>query len=218
MDPAPTLVVFDLGRVLVRISEGWGDAFDRVGLSHLRAGLDEKMRDRSVRKAVEQHLHALEHGRILPEVFCLEAGKLIGCDSAQVASTLDGFIHGAYPGAVELLDELHAAGARIACLSNTNLRHFELMEAWLAAADRVLARIDVRGASHEMKLRKPAPEIYAALEALAGARPDEILFFDDLADNVAAARTRGWRAELVESREDPIAEMRADLVAHGVLR
>ena len=216
MDPI-TLVVFDLGRVLVRIADGWGDAFDRAGLGHLRAGLDEKLRDRQVRRAVEQHVHALEHGHVLPEVFCAEAGRLIGCDAAQVATTLDTFIHGAYPGAVELLDDLRGAGVRTACLSNTNLRHFQLMEGWLAPADRVLPRLDVRGASHELRLRKPAPEIYAALERLAGTPAREILFFDDLADNVAAARARGWRAEQVRSREDPIAEMRRALAAHGVL-
>jgi len=216
MDPI-TLVVFDLGRVLLRISDSWGEAFDRAGLSHLRAGLDEKMRDREVRRAVETLVHALEHGHLTPEVFCVEASRLIGCDAAQVATTLDTFLHGAYPGAVELLDDLHRAGLTTACLSNTNLRHVQLMEAWLDPADRVLERIDVRGASHEMRLRKPAPEIYVELERLAGKRASEILFFDDLADNVDAARARGWRAELVASRQDPIAEMRRALSAHHVL-
>jgi HAD superfamily hydrolase (TIGR01509 family) len=211
------LVCFDLGRVLVRISDGWSDAFARAGLNHLQDVLASTMRDRPTREALSANVHALEHGAITPDAFCAEAARMFGRSSAEIAATLDAYIHGAFPGAVELLDDLRAAHVRTACLSNTNQRHFELMQGWQAPVDRVLERIDVVGVSHEMKLRKPAPEIYAALEAQAGVGAAEILFFDDLPDNVAAARARGWNAEEVLSREDPVTEMRAHLSRYRIL-
>ena len=46
--------------------------------------------------------------------------------------------------------------------------------------------------------------------------PERIVFFDDLAENVAAARERGWRAHLVERCDNPIPAVRKFLVDDGV--
>ena len=42
-------------------------------------------------------------------------------------------------------------------------------------------------------------------------RGADVLFFDDLPDNVAGARSFGWRAALVDPTSDPVAQMRAHL-------
>ena len=127
------------------------------------------------------------------------------------------FVHGAYPGAVALLDDLTLRGVTLACLSNTNLRHWEIMSAWNAPEDAVMSRINVRLGSHEVASRKPDPEVYRQLELATGASRDRIVFFDDLADNVAAANARGWRAFQVTSKDDPISQIRAQLVALEIL-
>jgi len=216
---AAPLVVFDLGRVLVRICGGWSEAFSHAGLGHLTAHVEERLRDRARRSALSQQVFALERGEITPATFCEESARLLERTPAEVASTLDAYVRGGFPGAVELLDELSARGHAIACLSNTNARHWELMASWEAPADRILSRIGLRLASHELAVRKPDAEIYAQLETRAeiGGEPGRVLFFDDLSDNVAAARARGWRAIEVRSREDPVAEMRAALVELGLL-
>lgn len=211
------LVCFDLGRVLVRISDGWGDAFERAGLSSLRGDVEARLRDDMLRRAVEVHVHALEHGHITPDDFHRDSAALLGVDADDIARTTDAFVHGAYPGATALLDELHAAGVRLACLSNTNARHWQLMEGWCAPEDQILRRIDLRCASHELNLRKPSARIYEALEQRAGVQGTDIVFFDDLAANVAAASARGWDANVVEDRDDPVREMRAQLVRRGLL-
>lgn len=49
--------------------------------------------------------------------------------------------------------------------------------------------------SCRLGVAKPDPAFYAAATKGIGVKPDEILFLDDLAANVEAARAFGWRAE-----------------------
>ena len=48
---------------------------------------------------------------------------------------------------------------------------------------------------------KPAPGFYAEIEARTGFAPGDIFFIDDKAENVEAARARGWRAQVWTGRE-----------------
>ena len=64
---------------------------------------------------------------------------------------------------------------------------------------------------------KPDAAIYQALEVATGRSSAALLFFDDRADNIDAARARGWHAELIDHRGDPPAEMRAVLQRYGVM-
>ena len=88
-----------------------------------------------------------------------------------------------------LLDRL--AGRRLGVLSNA--------PGPLAAAVRA-ARwsrdVDVLVFSAEVGLVKPDPRIYARADELYGTRPGDVVFFDDRADNVAAARAHGWDAHV----------------------
>ena len=71
--------------------------------------------------------------------------------------------------------------------------------------------------SSEVRMRKPDPRIYELTCARAGVRPDESVFLDDNADNVAAARALG--IETVHVGRDPLAaitELRAILGRRGV--
>lgn len=209
------LVCFDLGRVLVRICEGWSHAFEIAGLVGEGGAPDTSAP--ALQEALQAKVHALELGAIGVDAFVADAAALLGRPAADLHRVVDAWVRGATPGAVALLDELAARGHRLACLSNTNARHWALMGAWQGEADRLWPRLHLRLASHELGLRKPDAAIYAALERHSGAAPAEIVFFDDLPDNVAAARARGWTAVEVRSREDPVAEVRAWLVGAGLL-
>ncbi len=205
----PALICFDLGRVLVRICDDWAHALSVAGLRP-----DERSPpDLSLK------IHELEAGAITPAQFARDAAPLVGRSEADLHAILDGWVLGAYPGAVQLLDEIAARGVPIACLSNTNARHWQIMAGWQADEDRLWPRITHRFASHELRLRKPDAQIYAHVEKHVEqlAAPSSIVFFDDLPDNIAAANARGWGAHLVRSRVDPVAEMREVLRAAGVL-
>jgi len=213
MPTSDTLICFDLGRVLVRICDGWSHAFEVAGLE----GAAPEIATPELKAALSANVHAFEIGAITPAAFAEDCARLLLRPPEVVHAILDAWVRGATPGATQLLDELAARGHALACLSNTNERHWELMSAWDAEQDRIWPRLGLRCASHELQLRKPDPAIYAELERRSGALASQIVFFDDLADNVLAARARGWRAVEVTSREDPVAEMRSWLSANALL-
>jgi epoxide hydrolase-like predicted phosphatase len=69
--------------------------------------------------------------------------------------------------------------------------------------------------SAEVGLAKPDPRIYQlAIERL-GVLPDEAVFFDDVLENVQAARQVGLRAAQFENREQAIQELEQILAAEG---
>jgi len=66
-------------------------------------------------------------------------------------------------------------------------------------------------------LRKPDDAIYAHVERATGVPGGQIVFFDDVEENVEAARRRGWRACHVDPRpDDPLSQVRAFLAAQGI--
>ena len=206
------LICFDLGRVLVRICEDWRDAHAHAGLP----GVAPDLNDARVREGLGAVVHAFEIGALTTDQFAVRCGAVLGTSASSVHAVIDAWLRGTMRGAAALLDELLARGHRTACLSNTNARHWEPMSRW-GADEELWPRLQLRYASHELGLRKPDPAIYAAVEAKSGVAPSQIVFFDDLPENVAAARARGWNAVEVTSREDPVAEMRAWLRREGLL-
>jgi putative hydrolase of the HAD superfamily len=111
-----------------------------------------------------------------------------------------------------VIDRIHHAGMRTACLSNTNAHHWEQLD-----TSEAFRRIQVRHASHVMGLVKPDQRIYRAFEAATGVAPQEIVFFDDLAENISAARACGWNAVHIDHTGDTAAQVLAGLRAHGAL-
>lgn len=61
--------------------------------------------------------------------------------------------------------------------------------------------------SHEVGLAKPDPAIYELTQRRLGVRAPEIVFVDDVAVNVSAARRCGWHAVLHEDTRTSIAEV-----------
>jgi epoxide hydrolase-like predicted phosphatase len=61
--------------------------------------------------------------------------------------------------------------------------------------------------SHEVGLAKPDPAVYALVAARLGVEGSEIVFLDDVAANVTAARAAGWHAVLHEDTARSIAEL-----------
>lgn len=206
------LVVFDLGRVLIRICDDWLHAAEVAGLDGYLPEADP------ISRAVLHELSTLcEIGAIDHDLFCQRVGRLFNVPACHIQKISDAYLCGPYPGAVELIDELHARGVKTACLSNTNANHWRLMTDPAGENGLPLAKLDYRFASHLANLRKPEDAIYAHVEQETQVAPEQILFFDDLPDNIAAAQTQGWEAVLVTDRDDPIGQIREALRAHAVL-
>ncbi|MGR3484419.1 MAG: HAD family hydrolase [Paracoccaceae bacterium] len=110
---------------------------------------------------------------------------------------------------IRLLRALRAAGVPVFALTNFGIDSFALA----TRHNPVLTEFDRAYVSGHLGLMKPDPAIYAAVEADCGLAPDALLFADDRAENVEAARARGWRAHLF----DGPAGWADRLVAEGLL-
>lgn len=110
---------------------------------------------------------------------------------------------------VRLLRALRRQNISVFALSNFGAETFEI------AKERYpfLAEFDQHYISGVMRLIKPDPAIYAALEAGSGMAPETLLFADDLPENISAAAVRGWQVHLFDGPQGW-----ADcLVAQGLL-
>lgn len=204
----PQLVVFDLGNVLVRIATGWPHACELAGVTPPATAPSP-----SALAALHDLVVRSDRGQIDIVSFCAEVSPHLGLSLADVRRLCDAYVRGHFPGVPQLLTDLRSAGVRTACLSNTNDNHWDLM----SRPPYVLHLLDHRLASHLVGEKKPHARIYDALEQETGHAGGDVLFFDDLAENVAAAQARGWRAELVAVCDDPIPFLRDRLAAHGIL-
>lgn len=215
----PRLVVFDLGGVLIRICRNWSEACAAAGLP-VRGQSASKEVSAKRRELSDRHgLGLVECG----EFFQLLAETMDGLYTPQeVGAVHSAWLLGEYPGVGELIRDIRAAGVLTGVLSNTNHSH------WIRQTP--VARggtgefpspglVEHPHASHLMRLLKPSREIYAEFERRTGfeGRGGEILFFDDLEDNVAAARMHGWQAELIDHAGDTAAQMREQLQRRGTL-
>lgn len=206
------LVVFDLGRVLVRICDDWQHACKCAGFDINPLALlphAERMKDLS---------HRLEVGGISFDHFSSQVAEYLDATPQQVRAAFEAYTRGGYPGAVEMLDELNSTGISTACLSNTNEPHWGLLSQPGHLTFFPLDRLQYRFASHLMRCRKPDDAIYERVERETGRPPSSILFFDDVPENVETAARRGWHAHRVDPKLDnPIPHIRSVLRQHGVL-
>jgi len=82
---------------------------------------------------------------------------------------------------------------------------------------QVLTLLDHRLASHELGCAKPGSEIYTIFSKTLEIEPSDIVFFDDLAENVGAARAMGWDAVPIDYTGDTASQMRQALASRGVV-
>lgn len=124
-----------------------------------------------------------------------------------------------YPGIGAIINRLNTTrGIETALLSNTNEAHWDrhLPRDGVEAEFPTIGMLTYRLASHLVGYAKPDERIYIALENTTGHQGSDILFFDDLPDNVEAAKKRGWRAELIDHTGDTAAQIESHLRRHGV--
>jgi len=110
---------------------------------------------------------------------------------------------------VRLLRALRRRGVPVFALTNfgsETFRHAQELYPFLTEFDREYV-------SGDMRLLKPEPEIYEAVEKGSGLPPHALLFADDKAENIAAAAARGWHTHRFITPQ-PWADR---LVAEGLL-
>ncbi|MCC7145866.1 MAG: HAD-IA family hydrolase [Phycisphaeraceae bacterium] len=205
------LVCLDLGRVLIRICDGWEQACALAGVT-LPASVGEKTIAGKLQQLAAEH----EIGRVSDEVFFQSTAALTGLTANQVKAISNAWLMGAYAGTAELVERLAGAGRTSACLSNTNANHWRMMMAKGGPNALGLGKLTYRFASHLCGLAKPDGSIYEYVEKAAKVKPGAILFFDDHLPNIQAAQRRGWQAIHVQPHDDPPRQVMACLQERGI--
>jgi len=199
----PSVVVFDLGKVLLDFDYGI-----------MTAQLEPLSRVKGVelKQVIDQSplLHQYETGIIsTPELF-REFVKLTG-----FSGTLEQFgaafadIFTEIPEMVELHTRLHQCGVPTFIFSNTN----ELAVGHVRRQFPFFADFDGYVFSHEVGAMKPAAKIYEAVEAMTGRLGTEILYIDDRLENIEAGAARGWHAVFHQQPQ----ETRQVVAGHGLV-
>jgi len=186
-----TIVVFDLGKVLV-------DFDYRAAVSRIAAR--SKLPPDGIKTFLGQS-HAIidyECGRLTREQFYEQARKATG-----FRGTMEEFgeffadIFTAIPPMIEIHAGLRRRGIPTYIFSNTN----DLAVEHIRQKFPFFRNFDGYIYSYEVGVMKPEAKIYEVLEKLAGRRGAEILYLDDRPENVAAGAARGWRTVLHETPE-----------------
>jgi FMN phosphatase YigB (HAD superfamily) len=182
----PSIVVFDLGKVLV--------------------DFDYSIAGRRI--AAKSDLSAAEVQAYLnqsPLLFRYETGLMSRREFFEDVCAHTGFrgdleefgnyfadIFTEMPEMIALHAQLRQKGIPTYIFSNTN----DLAAEHVRRAFPFFARFDGYILSYEVGAMKPAAKIYEALEALAGKRGPDILYLDDRAENIAAGAARDWQTIL----------------------
>ena len=180
----PSIVVFDLGKVLLD--------FD-YGIAARRIAARAWMKAPDIQKFIDHSplLFRFETGRMLREEFFAEIRSATG-----FAGTIEEFvgffgdIFNPIEPMVLLHDELRQAGVPTFIFSNTN----ELAVSHIRRSFPFFGRFDGYILSYEHGSMKPEDRLYEVVEAKTGRLGPELLYFDDRTENVESGSRRGWRA------------------------
>lgn len=197
-------LLFDLGGVVLDVD------FDRALAAwspHSRLPperLRERFRfDEPYQRHETGHLHEEGYFAHLRQALALD------CDAATVRAGFNAVLAGEIEETVRMLQALQG---RVAChaISNTNAAHLAEIG---RAFPRLLPLFTRVFASHEIGHRKPHPGAFEHVLREIGVPAAQVLLFDDLEPNVAAARALGLQAVQVRSPAD----VREALVERGLL-
>ena len=194
--PAPgsaDVLLFDIGRVVLDID------FNRVMASWAaHAGCTPA--ELAGRFVVDDSFKHHEVGRIDDAAFFgnLRNALGIGITDAQFLEGWNAIFAGEMPGIAELLTNA-AKRMPLYAFSNTNPAH---VAHFSRAYSDVLGHFREIFLSSTIGLRKPDAKAYDHVVQAIGVPAQRILFFDDVADNVAGARARGLAAVHVTSTDD----------------
>jgi FMN phosphatase YigB (HAD superfamily) len=206
---SPRVVCFDLGGVVVRICRSFEEAILAAGLPLRELPSNERSRT-AQRDLVAQHQLGMIDGSRFFSSLAQAIGHAYSPD--ELGRIHRAVLRGEYEGVSELIASIRPAGPVTACLSNTNDDHWrELLQL------PSLRALDVRHASHLWGLAKPDPAMYRRFERELGVSPGEILFFDDLEENVAAATGLGWDAVRIDHTVSTAPQISRALADRGVV-
>jgi len=190
---AADALLFDLGRVVLDLD------FNRTlrhWASHAGCEPDHLMKRFSRDELYQRH----ERGEISDQAFFTGLRTLLAIDISD-AQFLEGW-NAIFVGEIPGMRRLLARAARrlpLYAFSNTNVAHVEYFS---TRFPDLLGHFREIFASSKIGLRKPDAEAYDYVVKAIGVPANRVVFFDDLAENVAGAQACGLTAVHVTSPDD----------------
>jgi HAD superfamily hydrolase (TIGR01509 family) len=191
----PSFVIFDLGNVLVHIEPA---AFLRS------LSIDTPANREYYKSKIIDIVKRYERGDDSTDVYFANLDKLFNDRGSMEQHHRGGKDHfslnefrsatlsiiGAPVEGMEEIVRRVGASAHLGLLSNTNPIHFN----YCLQTFRVLQLIPAHFLSYQLNAFKPEPEIFARVIERISFPPGEILYIDDLVENIEAARSAGLMA------------------------
>jgi putative hydrolase of the HAD superfamily len=186
-------LLFDLGRVVLDVD------FKRAMACWAGHGKCE-LADIAARFAADDMVRQYEAGKIDDAAYFAHLRGMLGIDITheQWLEGWNAIFIGEMPGIAALLERA-AKKLPLYALSNTNPPH---IAHFTAAYAGVLGHFREIYLSSTIGLLKPDAAAYDHAVRAIGAPASRVVFFDDLADNIAGARAYGLTAVHVKSSED----------------
>jgi glucose-1-phosphatase len=194
----PKFIYFDLGKVLLDFSfeqmcRQVGDAADIEA--------DQVAAVFAIGLQVDYETGKLDN-RAFYERFCRESGKGPEFDAFFRAFNE---IFAPIPSMVPVVVQLYQAGYRLGILSNTCDGHWKYC---LRRYSILRELFSIHALSYEIGAAKPSAAIFCKAAELAGCRPEEIFYTDDIAGHVNGARAAGFDAVVYTSTPELVQELR----------
>lgn len=183
-------IIFDLGGVVVDLEiDRVREAFREIGMPRMAA-----MMDPCYPAEINERM---ECGELSWEEACDEMRRLDNrpeVTDEQIAWVYGEFLARVDTAKIERLEQLRREGYRLYVLSNTNrVAYGAVCDHFRKAGRDLEACFDAVFLSYQMKILKPSPAIFEEVIRRTGIRPEETLFIDDGARNVATAESLGFR-------------------------
>jgi len=146
-----------------------------------------------------------EFGNMSRDEFRRRVGEWIGChlNREEFEASFCAIFPSLVDGVEEALAFLKSQGP-VYCLSNTNEIHLEFINMHFP----IIKQFDRVFASHEIRKRKPYPGIYHYVADSLGLEPKDMVFFDDVAQNVEGALRVGMDAHVFLCVSDMLDRMK----------
>jgi len=199
------LLLFDLGNVVFKIDSS--KTFDYW--NKLSSIPNERLKELFFSG---DEYNSYELGETSEERFRRNYSKKIGFNITKNDFTLglNLMILGIFEGIKDILDKLKGK-YYLAVLSNTNITHERFI---LQKYTSILTTFDKLFLSHRIKCRKPEKKVFEIVINHFKVSPSEVIFFDDVSENIVAANEFGINAFLIDS--DPIFQINKILKDFGV--
>ncbi len=192
-------VYFDLGNVLVSFDpqRGCRNLADWAGC--MPAAVDEAIWKSGLEQDFEcGRLDPAAFARLVAEALQVPAERLDAQGQPLLDLLSDMFTP--LPEMLPIIQRLRQAGIGLGILSNTCHAHWDWItrQSWPVCSGWPSVHV----LSYEVGQMKPAAEIYAVAERLAGVPAEQIFFTDDRPENVAGAISAGWQAAVFDGPQD----------------